>query len=115
MPGYRDSETGFDPMGASKRKPSRAEWVLAIALIVMGGVMLASGIAGDSAPWWLKRFRTVPVALAELLFAWTFWVRARTDNPAERFSPRALRLTALLFVFLAAATVVVSLLNSKGA
>jgi len=115
MPGYRDSDTGFDPMGGSKRKLTRTEWALAIALIVMGAAMMAGGLAGDSAPWWLKRFRTVPIALAELLFAWTFWIRAREHSAAERYSPRALRLTALFFVLLAVATFVVSLLNSKGA
>jgi len=31
MPGYRDSDTGFDPMGGSKRKLTRTEWALAIA------------------------------------------------------------------------------------
>jgi len=114
MAGYRDSEAGFDPMGGEKRKLTRTEWVLAIALIVMGGAMLARGILGDYAPW-LKRLGMWPVAAVELLFAWTFLVRARVNNPAERYSPRALRLTALLFVVLAAATVAVSVFNSKGA
>ena len=114
MAGYRHSETGFDPMGGEKRKLTRTEWVLAIALIVMGGAMLARGILGDYAPW-LKRLGMWPVAAAELLFAWTFLVRARVNSPAERYSPRALRLTALLFVVLAAATVAVSVFNSKGA
>ena len=114
MAGYRHSETGFDPMGGEKRKLTRTEWVLAIALIVMGGAMLARGIPGDHAPW-LKRLGMWPIAAAELLFAWTFLVRARVNNPAERYSPRALRLTALLFVVLAAATVAVSVFNSKGA
>jgi len=114
MAGYRDSEAGFDPMGGEKRKLTRTEWVLAIALIVMGGAMLARGILGDHAPW-LKRLGMWPIAAAELLFAWTFLVRARVNGPAERYSPRALRLTALLFVVLAAATVAVSVFNSKGA
>ena len=114
MAGYRDSEAGFDPMGGEKRKLTRTEWVLAIALIVMGGAMLARGILGDYAPW-LKRLGMWPVAAAELLFAWTFLVRARVNGPAERYSPRALRLTALLFVVLAIATVAVSMFDSKGA
>jgi preprotein translocase subunit SecG len=114
MSGYRDDETGFDPMGGEKRKLTRTEWVLAIALIAMGVAMMARGILGDSAPW-LKRLGTWPIAAAELLFAWTFLVRARVNGPAERYSPRALRLTALLFVLLAAATIAVDILNSKGA
>ena len=115
MAGYRDSGTGFDPMGGEKRKLTRTEWVLVIGLIVMGGVMMARGILGDSGPSWLKQLGMWPIALAELFFAWTFWVRARLHGPGERYSPRALRLTALLFIVLAAATIAVSLLNSKGA
>lgn len=115
MSGYRDDDTGFDPMGAEKRKLTRTEWVLALALIVVGGAMMARGIIGDSGPSWLKQLGMWPIAIAELLFGWTFLVRAREASPAERFSPRALRLTALLFVCLAVATVAVSLLNSKGA
>ena len=113
MGSYHQSD--FDPMGGERRKPTRLEWLFAIAMIAMGGGMLARGILGGSAPAWLRLAGNWVVPAAELLFAWTLLVRARANGPAERFSPRSLRLTALLFVVLALATVAVTLLNSKGA
>ncbi|MFL6752382.1 MAG: hypothetical protein ACJ8FL_04040 [Sphingomicrobium sp.] len=115
MPGYRDN-SNFQPFGTRQRKPTRMEWVLAVICIVMGGVLMASALAGDSAPVWLHKLRTLPIAVTELVLALMFWLRARANRPDESYSPRALRLTALFFVLLAALTAAVSLLDhSTGA
>jgi|tagenome__1003787_1003787.scaffolds.fasta_scaffold20878242_7 hypothetical protein len=114
MAGYRQSN--YEPFGTRERKPTRMEWILVVLCIVVGGTVMASAIAGQTGPAWLHELRTLPLAVMELALALTFWLRARANRPDEVQSPRALRLTALFFVLLAAVTAAVTLLDhSKGA
>jgi hypothetical protein len=109
MTGYRDTG-GYLPPYKRERPPTRLEWAVAGFAVLMAVVMMTRGIAGDSTPSLLKHFGLWPIALTEFLFAWTLWIRARVNGPEERHSPRSLRLTALFFVLLAAATIAVGLL-----
>ncbi len=93
------------------RPPTKLEWVAAGALILMGLLMMLRGIMGEQSPTWLKLMDMWPIAASELVLAWLFWLRARNHSATERYSQRSLGLTALLFVFLAAATIAVSFLN----
>lgn len=106
---YRLNLSGRD------RPPTKLEWVGAGFLVLMGLLMMARAVAGNAGLTWLRLIDMWPIAVSELVFAWLFWLRARNHSPEERFSPRALRLTAFLFVFLAVATIAVSLLNFQGA
>jgi hypothetical protein len=107
--GYRDKYR-LDLSGRD-RPPTRFEWVAAGALILMGALMMLRGIMGESSPGLLNLMDMWPIAASELVLAWLFWLRARNHSADERYSARSLRLTALLFAFLAAATIAVSFLN----
>jgi hypothetical protein len=97
------------------RPPTKSEWVATGFLVLMAALMMARAVMGESGPAWLKLVEMWPIAVSELVLAWLFLQRARRNGADERFTPRALRLAALLFAFLAVATIVVSALNSQGA
>jgi hypothetical protein len=111
--GYRDKYRLN--LSGRDRPPTKIEWVGAGVLILLGALMMARGIVGDAGPAWLRLMDMWPIAVSELVLAWLFWKRARNHSADERYSPRSLRLTSLLLVFLAVATIAVSFLNSKGA
>jgi hypothetical protein len=104
MASYRDSETGFDPMGR-QRPATGFEKALAVVAIVAAIIMLAGAFShGKGGPAFLDYFDwgTAPLGLIQLGIAWTYIERAGANRPEERYSQRTLRWTALSFVFLGA-------------
>jgi hypothetical protein len=100
MSGYRDrSDT---EIFGEQAKPTRAQWVVAVAAIVAGLAMMLSAIGRASG--WLGKldFGIAPLGIVEFMLGWTYIIRARANAPGERYSPRALRWVALIFFILGA-------------
>jgi hypothetical protein len=117
MSGYRDrSDT---EIFGEQAKPTRAQWVVAVAAIVAGLAMMLGAIGHASgAPRWLGKldFGIAPLGIVEFMLGWTYIIRARANAPGERYSPRALRWVALIFFILGALIIGVGIYDHfKGA
>ena len=112
MSGYRD-RSDHEIFG-EQAKPTRAQWVVAIAAIIAGLVMILGGI-GDvaGAPAWLKRFDygIAPLGFVEFFLGYTFILRARANAEGELYSPRTLRWCALVFFLLGAILIAIGILQ----
>ena len=86
------------------REPMTRQQKVVTTCAAIAGVFMIIGLfaAGKGAPPFLKAFDfgLAPLGLVEWFMAWTFIVRARANRPEERFSPRALRVSALIFFLL---------------
>ena len=112
MAGYR----GRSELFGSEPPPTWGEWLTLGVAVIMGLAMLATAIADKSGPAWYRRLGIVPVGITEFMLAWTFLARARINAKGERFTPRQLRGTALIFIVLGVLSVAFGLFtNSKGA
>jgi hypothetical protein len=112
MARYRDRDSGYLPPQKRDRPPTRLEWIISALCIVMAMASLANAFANDeSAPAWVHHFAfgIAPIGVTELLLALAILSRSRADDPNPRFSPLTMRLTALLFFVLGAATIGVGL------
>jgi hypothetical protein len=109
MTGYRDKSEVFGP----RDRPSRGEWLTLGVAVLMTAAILVSAIADRHGPDWLKHLGIAPVGIAEFMFAWTFFARARLSGKGERFTPRQLRGVAYIFVALGVLTVAFSLISNS--
>jgi peptidoglycan/LPS O-acetylase OafA/YrhL len=112
MAGYREER--FDLLGRAYR-PTKYEWAVAMVAIVAGLMMIGMAIFGERGPQWLHDLRQLPMALLMFAMACTYVVRARHGGPDERYSPRALRWVAALFMLIGLLIVAVTLIDFKGA
>ena len=113
MPGYR-GDSGFDLSGRD-HPPTRLEWAMVGIAIIVGILMLGISIFGESGPPWLRELRSLPMAVLMFAFAFIHYRRARANGPDERYSPRALRWSALLFLVIGALLVAITIPAIKGA
>lgn len=105
MTGYRDKSEMFGP----RDRASRGEWLTLGVAVLMALAILSTAITGG--PGWYHRLGIAPVGIAEFMFAWTFFARARVNGKGERFTPRQLRGVAYIFVVIGVATVALGLIT----
>ena len=117
MRGYRD-RSDHEIFG-EQPKPTRLDWVVAVAAIIAGLFVILGSIARHAgAPAWLERFDfgIAPLGFVEFFLGYTFILRARANAEGERFSPRALRRCAVAFFLFGAILIGIGLYaHFKGA